>query len=354
MNQEENVLPQGPPRATPWRIVVFFVCALAGGMIVVCVGVYGYFVWRASAPAHVSAANSALFTVVRGESPHAIARNLEQKGFVDRAIFFSFAVWRDGLAPGMQAGIYAFPSHASPRDIAHAIASGAVYRTDISVTIPEGFTLAQTDKRFKQTGLFSGDTLARFTVADLQTAYPFLEDAPGGASLEGYLFPDTYFFDPAATASTSVGKMLDNFGEKFAREMREETRRQGKSIFEIVTMASLIQKEVITEEDMKLVSGILWKRLAIGMPLEVDATVAYAVGHTELSLADLQADSPYNTYRRRGLPPGPIANPGAQALAAALTPTDSDQLFYLSKPDGATVFSKTFQEHLVAKNTYLR
>jgi len=151
-------------------------------------------------------------------------------------------------------------------------------------------------------------------------------------------------------------KMLANFDEKITPDLRKEITKQKKTIFEIITMASLIEKEVAMDEDRAIVSGILWKRIKLGIPLQVDATITYITGknNTKISLNDTKINSPYNTYKYRGLPPGPIANPGIAAIRAAIFPKSSPYLFYLSAPDGRTIFSKTLEEHNTAKTRYLR
>ena len=157
--------------------------------------------------------------------------------------------------------------------------------------------------------------------------------------------------------------MVRNFDAKVTQEVRDAIAGQQKSIFEIVIMASLIEKEVSSEEDRALVSGILWKRISLGMPLQVDATIAYIKNQEsriknqrdgKISLEDTKIDSPYNTYRYRGLPRGPIANPGLSAIRAAVFPRSSPYLYYLSTPDGRTIFSRTLEEHNAAKEKYLR
>jgi UPF0755 protein len=148
-----------------------------------------------------------------------------------------------------------------------------------------------------------------------------------------------------------VLKMLSNFKEKI-----DNTSIKGKTIFEIINMASLIEKEVRTFEDKKIVSGILWKRLEIGMPLQVDATIAYITKKktTRISLEELKIDSPYNTYLYKGLPLGPISNPGLSSIVASINPEKSDFLFYLSTLEGETVFSRNLTEHNIAKQKYLK
>lgn len=351
------------------RKLLFIGAAVFGMLIIGCAVMWMYLVRSVDAQ-HVKGPQI-IFVVEKGEQAQLIAQHLEVQGLVPRARLFLFHVWREGLSSSLQAGNYTLNSGMSVREIAGAMARGDVYRNEVAITIPEGFTLAEVQVRFRDVVAI----LITKKAGDFKTAYDFLADAPDDASLEGYLFPDTYQFErDGISADAVLEKMLDNFGKKLTADMRQEIRVQGKTIFEIVTMASIIEKEVITDVDMKLASGILWKRLEIGMPLQVDASVAYAVGHKEteqkfgtavcchakawtnreLTYDDLKVDSPYNTYRYKGMPKGPIANPGMRALSAALHPTASEYLYYLSKPDKETVFSRTLAEHNKAKATYLK
>ena len=149
--------------------------------------------------------------------------------------------------------------------------------------------------------------------------------------------------------------MRDNFDKKLTTDLREEIQKQGKTIFEIVTMASLIEKEVREKEDKEIVSGILWKRLKNNIPLQVDATISYITGKqtTKISREETQIDSPYNTYKYLGLPIGPICNPGIDSIKAAIYPKNSQHWYYLSTSEGKTIFSETLEEHNLAKAKYL-
>lgn len=285
-----------------------------------------------------------------------VAGNLRRERFISGELYFALYVWERGLGGALQAGDYSLRSGMSPKEIADMMAAGNVFRDTVTITIPEGFTVSDSDAVLQKADFFGGERkgLADFTVKEFSEQYDFLRDAPQDATLEGYVFPDTYYFERGATARAVAQRMLDNFGKKLDTGLREEIRRQGKRVFDVVVMASLLEKEVITETDMRIVSGILWKRIALGMPLQVDATVLYATGRSDLTTADLAVDSLYNTYRYKGLPKGPISNPGLQALRAAAYPTESEYLFYLSKPNKETVFSKTLREHNIAKERYLK
>jgi len=191
---------------------------------------------------------------------------------------------------------------------------------------------------------------------DLSNSYSFLNDKPKYTGLEGYLFADTYRFRPSSSAQEVVIKLLDNFDQQLSTNMRQDIEKQGKTIYQIVTMASLLEKEVRTEQDMKIVADIFWRRIKNGQRLESCATLAYLLGvnKPQYSFEETRIDSPYNTYLNYGLPPGPICSPSLKALRSAIYPTANDYNFFLTRPDnGTTVFSRTYDEHKVNKAKYL-
>jgi len=299
-----------------------------------------------------SRCEDAQFVVERGMDAREIARNLETQGLIRDDVSFLAYLGLKGGSKKIQAGEYILATCLTPRDIANRLIRGET-KNEIAVTIPEGFTLAEIETRFRE--LRFQVSLSNFRVGDYRGVYELLRDVPPGMSLEGFLFPDTYFFERNADGDEATRKMLDNFHGKITADLREEITVQGKSVYEILTMASLLEEEVRSFEDKKIVSGILWKRLAIGMPLQVDATITYLTEKrsTDVTFNDLQIDSPYNTYRKKGLPPGPITNPGIESIKAALYPQESDFLYYLSSSEGDTIFSKTLEEHNRAKAAYL-
>ncbi len=298
------------------------------------------------------------FTVQEGEGAKQIAQNLEEAGLIHDDFYFMYYVSIVGTSKNLQAGDYILASCMSIQEIADTIIQGKE-SNEVALTFPEGFGLKEIEDRLKEAN--SEWQMANSTVGDHKAHYAFFRDAPAGASLEGYLFPDTYFFDKDGNAKDVIQKMLENFDSKLTGDLRNEIERQGKTIFEIITAASLIEKEVRGSQDKKIVSGIIWKRLELGMPLQIDATVTYIkssiINHqpsTKITFQDLEIDSPYNTYKYKGLPPGPISNPGFESIRAAIYAQETDYLYYLSKPDGETVFSKTLSEHNQAKFKYLK
>ena len=181
-----------------------------------------------------------------------------------------------------------------------------------------------------------------------------LADKPKSASLEGYLFPDTYRFFKDAKLPDVVNKMIANLENKLTSDLKMAIKNSSFTTYEVLTMASLIEKEVKSDSDREIVSGILWKRLKAKIPLQVDATLVYITGRKEISDADKKINSPYNTYYYRGLPKGPISNPGLSAIRAAVFPENSPYWYYLSAKDGQTIFSQTLEEHNRNKAIYLK
>lgn len=268
----------------------------------------------------------------------------------------------------LKPGEYTFFSDMDIREISSDLLRGG--STEVIITVPEGWTMADIAKYLEEEKMSSPEEF--FSVAGYPTidyrinnklpspthfsgTYSFLSDKPWYVGLEGYLFPDTYRVFRDSTPSEIIGKMLENLDKKLTPDLREEIARQKKTIFEIVIIASLIEKEVRSEEDRAIVSGILWKRLSRNIPLQIDATINYITGgkSPSVSIEETKINSPYNTYLYPGLPLGPITNPGISAIRAAVYPKITPYLFYLSTPDGTTIFSRTLDEHNAAKRKYL-
>ena len=303
-----------------------------------------------------------MFTVNKGESVREIASNLKKQGFISDPNAFIFYTFILGKYSKVQAGDYLLSSQMSVSRIVNAFVGGETAKE--TLTILEGWNLNDIADYLQSkniAGLFglTGTPTKKETnknVNELAEKFDFLKDKPEGLSLEGYLFPDTYYVDKSDTAETFIEKALSNFNDKLTPDLRNEIKRQNKTIFEIVTMASMIEKEVKTPEDKKIVSGILWKRIQNKMGLQVDSTVLYATGkeNSKVYIKNTQFDSPYNTYKYRGLPLGPICNPGRDSIIAAIYPTETNYLYYLSTPEGKTIFSKTLEEHNYNKAKYLK
>lgn len=289
------------------------------------------------------------FKVQRGESVKSVSRRLLEDGLIKNSFYFQLYVFLAGKEFAIQPGKFGLNYNLSIRDIVDIISKASAEEI---IVIPEGYTLRDVSSKLSSTKILQTQELERFKIGDFKN-HTILKDAPANASLEGYLFPDTYRFYENSEARDVVLRFLNNLNSKLPNSFKEEILRQHKKFFDILTMASLLEKEARGLENQKVVSGILWKRIKLGMPLQVDATLVYITGKNEALEADKKLNSPYNTYYRSGLPTGPIANPGLGAIKAAILPTASPWLYYLSTKDGRMIYSITLEEHNLAKAKYL-
>ena len=362
-----GVLQEDKPQKPPVRrwIKRIFVAAVAVVVLVFVAGVAA--VWfLLQAPQADPTEQS--FAIVQGEGIRDIASRLETEGLIRNAFAFRALLVFQGRETQVKAGDFLLSPAMAAFRISEVITAQAPPERDLTVTVPEGFDAAHIDARLMQEGFgeagdFLSAVLSEAACAGFSAVEPCSRAPVNIQELEGYLFPDTYRFRKDATSQDIAVKMLANFERKLSEDLRDEIIQQKKSVHDIVIMASLIEKEVRTSRDMKMVSGVLWKRFEIAMPLQVDASVLYALERegiegkktsSDLTTADLQFDSPHNTYKYAGLPAGPIANPGLAALVAAIEPEASSFLYYLSAPDGTTIFSRTLEEHNRAKARYLQ
>lgn len=295
-----------------------------------------------------------IIQIKKGDTLEEIAQKLEKEGLIKQARFFTLYNFISCNTPRLQAGYYLLSPSLTIPEIVGKIVGGEVIKDKI--TIIEGWSAKDIADYFETKNICQKEDFLKIIFKDFSSEFDFLKDKPKNQNLEGYLFPDTYEIFYSEGPETILKRILKNFDKKITQEMREKIENQRKTIFEIVTMASLLEKEVKTMEEKKLVSGILWKRLENKMPLQVDATINYITGKrtTEVLIEETKIDNPYNTYLYLGLPPGPICNPGLDSILAAIYPQESDYWYYLTAPEGKAIFSKTYQEHLLAKAKYLK
>jgi UPF0755 protein len=285
-------------------------------------------------------------TILRGENAFQISGDLKSEGYISSRLIFLFYVAKDGAVKKMKAGEYDLRG-LSYEAIVDKLTKGLTVAKFFTVT--PGQTIADIAAGIQKIGIIDA---RKFTGEDnrpLEAKYEFLNDLPPGSSLEGFLFPDTYQVEPETTADDIKSIMLDNFDKKLTSGLRQEIVDQQKTIYAVITMAAILEKEVKTSADKKIVAGILWKRIGMGMPLQVDSAILY----DNNGVFDKAKNSPYNTYLFAGLPAGPICNPGMESIVAAIYPQKTDYLYYLSARDGATVFSKTYDEHLANRSKYI-
>ncbi len=330
--------------------IIILILFLAGGIYVYAYDVY--------VPVNKNGSDR-VFSVSKGEGVKEISRDLQNAGLIRSSFFFETYVWLTKSQSKFVAGDFTLSSKLNTAEIVKVFVSGETLSKERTIKIVEGWNAKEIASYLENNDVVSASDFLNAVDsknADLyKKDYDFLSDKPKDASLEGYLFPDTYRIYKDASVNDVIKKMLDNFDRKLTPEMRADIAKRGRTIYEEVTMASLIEKEVKTESDMKIVSGIFWKRIKNGQPLELDSTLTYALGDskTSHSIEETRINSPYNTYKYKGLPPGPIANPSLNAIDAAIYPEETDYNYFLTDASGRTIFSKTYAEHLQNKAKYL-
>ena len=281
---------------------------------------------------------------------------LEQQNLVRSGKAFTYWARLNGKDGELKAGSYRLPDGFSVPQLLEQLISG---RFELQkFTIPEGYTTAQIADLLEEKGLADRERFYQLLVND-DYPYDFLEKLPNNEKrLEGYLFPDTYQIVRGVDESAIIKMMLDRFAEEVAdKTFPVLVEGREMSLHQIVTVASMVEREALYDSDMPLISGVIYNRLRINMRLQIDATVQYALGTVKprLLYSDLEVDSPYNTYKYSGLPPGPISMPGSKALQAAMQPvTDGGYYYYLAMPNGYHVFSRTLDEHNHNKARYIQ
>jgi UPF0755 protein len=312
-----------------------------------------------------------IISIKNGDNLEKISEELKEKKLFYSSFFFKTIVQLAGMEKKIKAGQYVFKEKLNIFELIKTLSSNSSQGKVLKITIPEGFTLYDIADLFEKSGLFSKEKLWEVTgdplngcltescfknQEEFSKRFPLLSTKPKNTSLEGFFFPDTYFILKDANTEAVVSLVLGNLEKKITPRTMEAVRKSGHSFFEVLTMASLIEKEASEEKDRKLISGILWKRLLAGMPLQVDAVFRYIIGKNsfELTKKDLKTDSPYNTYLYKGLPPAPIANPGLSSINAALFPEKSDYWYYFSDKKGKTYYSASYKDHLAKKARFLK
>ncbi len=339
-----------------------FLSLFSGLLVVSAILVGGY--WRDAyvvQPAHD--AEEIAFVVEHGESVKAVAAKLKEQGLIGSQFAFETFVRLSDKARQVQAGTFALKPGTNFQDLVGALSNAA--SVEVQVTIPEGYTAAQIGAAVRQ-------VLPHITEEEWNQAVgpnsPLMaaqsNDSPlvqtlSRRGLEGFLFPDTYRFHETATAGQVVARLYNTFHQRLEqagiRAGEDGTVVHGLDPYQFVTLASIVEREVRGAEDMRHVAGIFLKRLDIGMALQADSTVNYVTGGTSPSItfAETELDTPYNTYKYKGLTPGPISNPGLDALKAVADPTDNPWYFFLTTPTGEVKYGRTFDEH-IANRRFMR
>jgi UPF0755 protein len=299
----------------------------------------GYISYRVGLGPVATSGEAKQFTVASGENAPTVAQHLVDAGLLRSRNAFVTYVNFHGLRPLLKAGQYSIAPTMSGAEIAQLVAGGRT--TTKRLIVPEGYRISQIETAAAKEGIPKEDFQAALAAPHTQA---FLAGRPAGINLEGYLFPDSYQIGSSTTAAELVNAMLDNFGKRVGPEYNQAFAEQGLTLHQGLTLASIVEREVSNPADRPIVAQIFLKRFRSGQSLGSDVTAVYAAELLKTSF-DTNLDSPYNTRRYAGLPPGPICSPGLDAMDAVAHPATTDYLFFLSGDDGKTYFAKTYAQH---------
>ncbi len=296
--------------------------------------------------------------IPEGASPWEIAEILKENDLISNEILFVAQATLNGSKDLMKPGKYILNADMNAGKIMEALQVVQIQEDvdNIKITIPEGLTITQMAELFESKELFSAEEFLEVCNTG-EFGFDFVEEIPErDKRLEGYLFPDTYFFTKNATPKEVITKMLRRFDDIYSYELRQKTEELGLSIDKVVTMASIIESEIVVSSERELCSAIIYNRLDKDMPLQMCSSILYALDKRKdrLLLDDLKFESPYNTYENKGLPVGPISNPGEASIVAVLNPAEVDYLYFVLKDDksGEHFFTADYDDFLTAKALY--
>lgn len=297
------------------------------------------------------------FTVDVGETAISVSQKLLEQQLITDADLFRLFLRYNGLDSSLEAGDYTLRRNMNMREIAQTLQKADF--EEVSITIPEGLRAEEIAELLQKSGIMDGELFLATVRQGVAVEHPLLADRPPGTSYEGYLFPDTYRLPANNTRPEDlVGRMLDNMASKIQGDPLQLAAAQGRSFFEIMTVASIVEREAVVPAERPTIASVYLNRINAGMYLQADPTVQYAMGYqtdtgqwwkTPVTLEEYsQVNSPYNTYLNPGLPPGPIANPGAASINATLLAEPTNFLFFMGcGGEGAHLFAETFEEHEV-------
>lgn len=333
-------------RRWPWILLTIFILLIGSAIT------FAFFVnYALNKPAGTNNQEK-IFTIGAGSGIQKIAVDLEDQNLINYSwLFVGYARYKN-LSDKMQVGQYGLRSTMTIPEITDILSAGQIKENQ--VTFPEGFTISQMTERLEEQNIIKASDFKKAT----KKYYPFefLNDRPKEQNLEGFLFPDTYKFSLDVVADDIVEKMLLNFDQKLTSKMRKDIKEKtNTNIYEIITMASIIEKEASSDKDRKIIAGIFYKRWNEGKPLQSCATLQFILktNKRRFNYKDTQTESSYNTYLHKELPPGPICNPGLGAIKAAIYPKKTDYLYFLSTKDGETIYAETYEEQTANEKKYL-
>ena len=324
----------GGKRIVAAAAVIFAVCVFAGSSLFDCLA-------KKDLPPDAQI----YVKIMSGMNAGDIGTVLYNRGIIDSRFKFWLKAKLNGYESKFRTGSYAFTSGMDTDEVLDKLTKGTV--EVYKFTIPEGFTVKDIAERLGKEGIADEKEFLR--LAEDYAPYGYMEKNDEALyRAEGFLFPDTYVIDTDAVAEDIAAMMARDLDTRLTADMRDAAAEKNLSIYELITLASLVEKEARYDEDRPIIAQVFLKRLDVNMPLQSDATLQYLMDapKEDVSIEDTKIDSPYNTYQHSGLPPGPIANPGMAAIEAVLNPADTDYLYFVADRDGHNHYSYTYDEHL--------
>ena len=290
-----------------------------------------------------------------GSTVSSVADILKENNLIKNEVLFKLNFKMKNNASHMKSGKYLLSQKLSNSDIIEKLVSGEIYRDGIKVTIPEGSTSNEIIALLVKNELGKKEDFEKLVSnpSEFYSDFEFL-DQKDIKSLEGFLYPSTYYFDKDAKPKDIIKEMLSLFDKSYTDKLKKKQKERNMTLQEVVNLASIVEKEAVIDEDRPIIASVFYNRLEIGMPLQSDATLQYIFETRKKSITynDLKIDSPYNTYIKKGLPPTPIANPSIKSIEAVLEPSNTDYLYFVASIDGGNVYSKTYEEHKTNVNKY--
>lgn len=335
------------------RRLLISIIIIIGAVIIAVSAAYSMYVGKESKPLDPGSKELISVTIPSGTGTDGISQILKENNLIRNAGVFKLQSKSKGYDGKYKAGQFSLSPGMSMEEIMKLLVEGR--GETVRFTIPEGYDIKRVTEKLAKEKLINAEVFAK-EIETGQFNYKFLADAPAGPDrLEGFLFPETYDIFATANEHDVIDKMLYQFNKVFTDEYYARAEEFGMSVREVITLASIIEREARVPEDRPLIASVFYNRMKIKMPLQSCATVQYILGEQKpvLSIKDTQIESPYNTYLNPGLPPGPIASPGADSIKAALYPADTNYLYFLAKGDGSHAFSETYEQFLKDKAKYI-
>lgn len=324
-----------------WKII--------GSIIAVLILLVVGYIYIQIGPYNKNSKKDILVEIPNGATLTKVSSILEENKLIKNKVLFKVVSKFKEDNNGVKAGKYLLSQKYSNSEILDVLISGKTYNDGIKVTIPEGSTYKEVIKYLTNKKIGKAEVYEELinNPKEFYDKYKFL-DEKDITTLEGFLYPDTYYFEKDMSEKDVISAMLKRFSEVYTPELKEKQKKMGLTLQQVINMASIIEKEAVKDVDRPKIAGVFYNRLEIGMPLQSDATIQYIFDERKhiVSYSDLKIDSPYNSYLNKGLPPTPISNPGIKSIEAALEPEDNDYLYFVATVDGGNNYSKTYDEHL--------